>query len=569
MAVRAAAYALLCCLLAARAAHAQLAADVTWMPANFSFDMPPAEPGEAERLLEYVLHVSTDRGASWRPQPQSIRPGADTVEFSAPQDGEYWFAVQKIYKGGRRLPARMEGTAPSQKVMVDTVAPRLEAAPVENAGRTGVLWSIFGEDVDYATFAVESRVGNGPWTKQPANAAARGQAQWNAAAGPQEVRVSVRDFATNLAVKTVMLGGGAAPLALPGDEAPVPPAAGGRGPLDFNEPNPPPGGEPAPRPRGGGRLVPEGEGPLVASTAPAARPGATAMPGNVPTSYVNKLLFNVNYKVEATGKSGVKSVSLYWRHPEARDWDEYGVNPDPAKPFKVTVDGEGRYGIALRALSGVGLGDPLPAPGAAPQLWVVVDTTPPAIRLEPPKAYFGAQTEIVFRWRVSDPHPGVKPVRLSYAAVDAAGNVGRWQEIARGLDNDGTYRWRLPESAPFRLHAKIEAEDAAGNQASEQTSEPVAADNSRPHAVAVAAAPRDDNGNGAKPRTETEPVRAPPADAPRLAPGISATADPSPPAPRPLPEPKRPNSDALGALEPLPAAPKPSDLDFPPPPPPK
>jgi len=205
----------------------------------------------------------------------------------------------------------------------------------------------------------------------------------------------------------------------------------------------------------------------------------------VPTFFVNKLRFRVNYKVDAVGKSGCKAVQLYWRYPDQDEWALYEQESGPNPPYKVAVSGEGKYGIRLRAVSGVGLAEELPQPGAPPQLWVVVDVTPPTVQLDRPKVRFGDPSEVVFSWRASDENPAEAKIHLSYSAVEGP-DAGRWKEIAKGLPYEGQHRWKPPADAPYRFNVRIDVEDAAGNVAHDSTTEPVAIDDSRPRAIATA-----------------------------------------------------------------------------------
>jgi hypothetical protein len=322
-----------------------------------------------------------------------------------------------------------------------------------------------------------------------------------------------------------------------------------------------------------GRLVPEGGEPIAESPTPRAAPA-----GNVPVHYVNKLRFNVNYKLENAGKSGVKTVSLYWRHPDSPEWSLYGENKTKDSPFPVNVDGEGRYGIYLRATSGVGLSEPAPANGSAPQMWVVVDLSPPSVRLEPPRVKYGEVSEAFFAWKVSDEHPAKSKVRLSYSAVDGS-DAGKWKEFQRDLANDGTCRWRIPSDAPFRFHVRLDAEDAAGNAAHDETVDPVIVDNARPRVVTLGAEPGKDAESPPERTTERQPDRNPAErlseDSSSRAAGRAADREDDPPAlapaakaPKPVPTSLGSGSDLDKLLEPGPAA-KPSvkkSNDAPPPP---
>src|SRR5947207_874848 len=94
----------------------------------FTFDFT-APPNEATELQEIQLHYSTDQGRTWKLY-RGVPPSDGKITFEAAGDGEYWFAVQQVYKDGRRRPSKMEGAVAQRKVIVDATPPRLELGPI-------------------------------------------------------------------------------------------------------------------------------------------------------------------------------------------------------------------------------------------------------------------------------------------------------------------------------------------------------------------------------------------------------------------------------------------------------
>jgi len=459
----------------------------------FSFDFS-APPSEAAELQEVQLYFSVDRGRNWRLY-RGVPPSDGKITFEAAGEGEYWFAVQQVYKDGRRRPARMENATPQRKVIVDTSAPRVDLRPLSGDGKIGVEWTIRGDDVDLNSLRLESRpLGKKEWSPIALSPTRTGRKTWEpTSTGDAEVRLRVLDQAGNEAAPNVFVN-------------PTRSVASGMAAVDdgrgFSEPPRPGGIEGGGRNRNeatlanrGGRLVAEGDAPVAKPTTP----GATS---SVQTFYVNHTRFKIDYKLDRLGKSGCKAVHLFWRHPDENEWQDYGANAGTEPPFKVAVTGEGKYGIRLRAVSGVGLSEEMPSPGAPPQLWVVVDVTPPSVQLDAPRVRFADKPEVILSWRAKDDNPGGNKVRLSYAALDGA-DASKWKEIAKGLKDEGEYRWKPPEDAPYRFHVRAEAEDAAGNTGHEDTVEPVSIDDSRPRAIAIKV---EAIGEGDSP---TKPVSAP------------------------------------------------------------
>lgn len=439
----------------------------------FSFDFS-APANEAAELQEIQLHYSIDQGRTWKLY-RGVAPSDGKITFEAAGDGEYWFAVQQIYKDGRRRPSKMEGVVPQRKVIVDATPPRLELGPITGGGKIGVEWSIRSDDADLSTLRIDARpTSKREWSPVSVSPTRTGRKTWEPEIkNDHEIRIRVTDRAGNEAVRNVFVNPTRTSTGRlageDGDALAEPPVPGSLQ-----------GGE---RPSGAGK---RGVGRLVAESNAAVAPtksGAMANAVQVPTYYVNKTKFHVNYKVDALGKSGCKSVQLYWRYPDSDEWTDYGFSEDKA-PFKVAVSGEGKYGIRLRAVSGVGLAEEMPSPGAPPQLWVVVDFTPPAVQLETPRVKFGGAPEVTFTWRTTDENPGQNKVRLSYAAVDGP-DANRWKEIKNGLPDSGKHTWKPLADTPYRFNVRIDVEDAAGNAAHEETTEPVSIDDSRPKAIAT------------------------------------------------------------------------------------
>lgn len=474
----------------------------------FSFDFS-APPAEAAELQEVQLHYSVDGGKTWKLY-RGVPPSDGKITFEAAGDGEYWFAVQQVYKDGRRRPSRMENVTPQRKVRVDTAPPRVELRPISEDGKVGVEWSIRSDDAELSTMRLESRSTlMREWAPIALSPQRSGRKTWEPEGkGDLEVRLRVSDAAGNEASSNVFVNparsstGRASPLG-DADSFPEPAKPGG---LDGQRKR-----SELTTTKQGGRLVADGEAPVSKPTAGA--PSTSA----VPTFYVNKLKFNVDYKLSGMGKSGCKAVHLFWRHPDEPEWQDYGPNAGGVNgPYKVAVSGEGKYGIRMRAMSGVGLAEEVPKPGAVPHLWVVVDATPPTVQLDVPKVRFSPATELTIAWKISDENPGGNKVRLLYSAVDGT-DAGKWVEIAKGQLDEGQFKWKPPANAPYRFHVRVEAEDAAGNSGQDDTLEPVSIDDSKPQAVAVKVeAISDGDEPSAKPVSAPEPTgqSAPPSKKP-------------------------------------------------------
>jgi hypothetical protein len=180
-----------------------------------------------------------------------------------------------------------------------------------------------------------------------------------------------------------------------------------------------------------------------------------------------------------------------------RTWIRRGDDADRVSPIEVDLGGEGTYGISLVARSAAGLGDQPPAPGDPPQSWVEVDSTPPAVQLQPPQVGTGVNSgKVAIAWRASDLHLPPRSVSLSWRP-DTAG--ASWQTIAEGQDSVGQFVWAVPSSVPQRFHLKVEAVDSVGHHGAAETTEmgPVMVDRSRPRSRIIGLDPNARAGSGA------------------------------------------------------------------------
>jgi hypothetical protein len=87
--------------------------------------------------------------------------------------------------------------------------------------------------------------------------------------------------------------------------------------------------------------------------------------------------------------------------------------------------------------------------------------------------------KVAIQWRASDVHLGPRPVLISWRPEPAG---SRWQPVAEGLENNGTFVWTVPATVPARFHVRVDVVDEAGNRGFAETTEgaPVHLDRTRP-----------------------------------------------------------------------------------------
>ncbi|HJZ57487.1 MAG TPA: hypothetical protein VKE74_21135, partial [Gemmataceae bacterium] len=157
---------------------------------------------------------------------------------------------------------------------------------------------------------------------------------------------------------------------------------------------------------------------------------------------------------------------------------------------------EGLYGFRLVAVSGAGLSDPPPAAGDAPDMRVIVDVTPPVVKIFEPGSDPTLRDTLVIQWEATDRNFGDEPITLEWSEqpngpwrpVATTGNDGVVTATAIGgatarrVANTGRYPWRVPMGLPARVYLKVTARDAAGNTTEVVTPTPITVDLMKPRA---------------------------------------------------------------------------------------
>ncbi len=247
---------------------------------------------------------------------------------------------------------------------------------------------------------------------------------------------------------------------------------------------------------------PAGFGAVPASTGTPANPGLPTAPAPPPARggsaslLVDSPKFKLQYAVDDAGPNGPATVEIWITQDGGRTWIRRGDDPDRTSPIEVDLGGEGTYGICLVARSTSGLGDQPPAPGDPPQTWVEVDTTAPAVQLDPVQVGTGVNSgKVAITWRANDLHLAPKSVALFWRP-DLAGAA--WQPLAEGQENTGRFIWAVPTTVPTRFHIRVEAVDTVGHHGSAETTETgaIIVDRSRPRSRIIGLDPNARAGTG-------------------------------------------------------------------------
>ncbi|MCS7020235.1 MAG: hypothetical protein NZU63_00230 [Gemmataceae bacterium] len=356
---------------------------------------------------------------------QALDGGKRGFLFTAERDGDYEFTVQFVYADGSVSP-RLEELAPQQRIIIDTTPPLVRLVAIG----TGVEWQVSDEHLDPRGVQLQCRwPGTRDWTTVTDRAfRPTDRYQWQLPAGKTlEVRVVARDRAGNTGVSPIVRvpAEGAATAGLPRPGAPPDWLSGGR-------------------------------------TLPAPR-----------IDYVNTLKFDVEFTIQRMGPSGVKAAHLFvlkntggWEFAKKVDVHLRPGEKEPVLTIPYEAPGEGTYGFYIIPESGAGKRADDPQADDPPMLYVVVDTTPPYLKITGVQVRPGSRgPQVEITWECADPNLMPQPVSLEWSLDRSA---SRWNEIKYRLDNlpnssVGRYVWEVPDQQLWKFWIRARAVDKAAN----------------------------------------------------------------------------------------------------------
>ncbi|HEV3440653.1 MAG TPA: hypothetical protein VG122_25075 [Gemmata sp.] len=354
--------------------------------------------------------------------------------FTSDRDGDFEFSVQFIYPDGSSSPP-VDSLSPQQRVVIDTTPPVIRLVPTNN----GVEWNVTDDNLDPRSITLKCKwPSSRDWMVVTDRTVTNGRPlrpadryAWQLDPGKVlEVRLEAEDRAGHKSISQTV------------------------------------------------RVPPDG-----ASGAGLTRPGGGSSPNWVGTTanlpaprveFVNTLKFDVDYTIQRMGRSGIQAAHLFVLRNQG-NWElvkRYPVKLMPSDkdqtlslPYEATS--EGSYGFYVIPESGAGKKADDPKRDDSPLVWVVVDTTPPYVKITgvqvKPGTSRGPLVEIT--WEVADPNLMPQPVSLEWSPDKTA---TKWNEIKYRLDNlpggnTGRYTWEIPDENLWKFWIRARAVDKAAN----------------------------------------------------------------------------------------------------------
>jgi hypothetical protein len=489
-------------------------------------------------LREVLLFVKDNPSRPWMLKEKAT-PSQTWFSFKAPQEGEYWFTVVTVDKSGRAIPADVTNEPPALIVVLDTKGPEVEVHPLPAAAEGQVVrCDIRDPHADSTKTKFFYQTGDQMWRPldampgQPNHFCIPAQAVVTGM-----VRVSATDLAGNTTTREMSLGALAAAAGMslqppahtqPGLEKQASPLVNpplvdlgpsvAKGPTRIGPPPlpsevmsaekimPPPilpkgnvgsskietpvghaGGPSLTLPRPAEMVSLPSKGANVPPVAPppplqqAAYRTGNSSPAPLTRQVVNNTRVYLEYQIEQAGASGIGKVEVWLTHDRGQSWQKLSEDADRRSPIEVNLPGEGLFGVSLVVSNGRGFGLNPPRPGDAPDYWIEVDVTKPTAELQDIRPGTGDDAgTLLVCWTARDNKDlSTSPIDLYFSIK----REGPWQTLAKGLKNDGVYRWQVPTSLGAEAYLRLAVSDRAGNITYAETAQAVALDDlSRPRA---------------------------------------------------------------------------------------
>jgi hypothetical protein len=449
-------------------AHAQTPA----IPKKFHNDLRfnlPFQLGDADRAALREVHLYVKHGAENWVCVEKALPTKKAFSFKAPQDGEYWFSIATVDQTGKATPADVSREPPCLIVVVDTQSPKIELSLLPGAGSGAVVrCEVKDANPEPTKLKVEYQTNDQSWHPlMPVAMAADLYAIPDEKSWTGSIRAETRDKANNVGQIESNLKAADAVAVQPSANPVLEPDKGSPPEIDL------PPSEPMPTPK---PVEIVSKKPVVDE-----KPQADHQ-------LINSTHAELAYQLDQVGPSGVGKVEVWMTADQGKSWKKLCEDKKHKSPVEFDLPGEGLYGLSLVVTNGYGMGDPPPAQGDQPDTWIEVDTTKPEAQLLAVRPVLGDKSGALhISWSAKDKNLGACCISLSFAAT----KEGPWMPIAKGLNNDGSFKWSVPREAGAEFFVRLEVCDKAGNKSLCESPDKIVMDMSRPKAKVIGVTAKD------------------------------------------------------------------------------
>jgi hypothetical protein len=412
-----------------------------------AFKLPlRVEEKDRPRLQQVQLYVRNGSMGTWTLK-ESVPPTQTEFIYRVTQDGEYWFTVVTVDKLGAKNPADVNQEPPGLIVVVDRQPPEVDVHPTTSTfGQPVLQCDVRDANPDPSKVKVEIQTADQTW--QPLDPLP-GQANQFRVPDPGAlrgvVRAQVTDLAGNTATREIHLQMPAVAAAATADAAPSLP-------------------------------------PPMESKSEKISPPPLSVPAST-RQFINSKHATLRYQIDQAGPSGIAKVEVWMTRDEGQTWQRLCEDPDRQSPVEIDLPGDGTYGLSLVVTGNNGNGGGPPARGETPDWRLEVDTTKPEARILAVRPEPGEGPGVfLITWTAQDRNLKPEPIDLEYATQS---DGGAWILIAKGLKNDGNYRWTMPHGLTGEVQVRMRVTDMAGNTTTCTAPQPVVMDHSRPKAKVV------------------------------------------------------------------------------------
>ncbi|OGL44230.1 MAG: hypothetical protein A2W05_05265 [Candidatus Schekmanbacteria bacterium RBG_16_38_10] len=183
------------------------------------------------------------------------------------------------------------------------------------------------------------------------------------------------------------------------------------------------------------------------------------------TIYTNNRYINVT--TDKADLDGMLGIELWHTTDGGENWANHGLVEGKPDVLKFLAPTDGKYGFLKVIVDKDGKRSITPKYGIKPEIFVVVDTTPPVVELLTPNGgeIFTAGATTVITWIGEDANLLPNTVR-----IEVSSNNGKnWILISRDESNDGKYYWDIPRTSSQEYRIKVTVSDIAGNVSSDES----------------------------------------------------------------------------------------------------